>query len=209
MAGLPDELPIEELSEEQLRYATQLEEELRLLQAMPQVASLTESSLFHRGLGNQQKGAIAHLLCCTRASGSGRKPIDQKFNDRIDELACCNHIQAVQLLRSKISDQHGSEACLESARAARAAMTCEQCMWAATTEVPAPRAQVADAFTLIKTQQACPRFTVHTLTSRPCFTSSLHALASRHCFTPSLAGNISYSPATGCTGEAGRTGRSV
>ena len=83
------------------------------------MAPLTEGTLFHRGPSNQKNGAIAHLLCCTRAGCRGRKPIDQKYNDLLDEGACCNDIQAVRLLRAKITKQHGSDICLENARAAK------------------------------------------------------------------------------------------
>ena len=102
----------EELTPEQREYASLLSEELRLLEAMPQVAPLTDNCLFDRGPNNQQQGAIVSLLCCKKA-GNRKVQIDQKFNDLTDASACHTHLDAVRLLRAKIEKEHGSEVCLE------------------------------------------------------------------------------------------------
>ena len=57
-----------DLSDEQADYARALEAELALLEAMPQVAPLTEKCLFERGDAPNKRGAIVSLLCCKRGS---------------------------------------------------------------------------------------------------------------------------------------------
>jgi hypothetical protein len=112
-------LPTEELPE-MLRaildaHGSQLVEELRLLEQMPQVHRLTERTLFDRALPSgskaQLRGAIVRVACCN-------KQVDQKCNDKADEMACPTFIEALQLLRAKIAEKHGSLECLKKAEVA-------------------------------------------------------------------------------------------
>ena len=96
-------------------HGSQLVEELCLLEQMPQVHRLTERTLFDRALPSgskaQLRGAIVRVACCN-------KQVDQKCNDKADEMACPTFIEALQLLRAKIAEKHGSPECLKQAEAA-------------------------------------------------------------------------------------------
>ena len=63
----------EQLTDEQVQYAAALRQELKLLQEMPQVAPLTNKSLFERGDNPQDCGVIVSLRCCKRGSSNTKK----------------------------------------------------------------------------------------------------------------------------------------
>ena len=109
--GGPHELPTE--AEAALAAGSeQLISAVAELEAMPQVR-LTPGFLFDRarppGSRAQLRGAICKVICCN-------KQIDQKCNDKTGEEACPSHVEAVMMLRAKVVQQHGSEACLAKAR---------------------------------------------------------------------------------------------
>ena len=87
--------------------------ELTLLEEMPQVAALSGNSLFDRakppGSKAQLRGAIVRVICCG-------KQVDMKCNDKSDTTACPTLLHAIRMLRVKVTDKHGSAACLEKAR---------------------------------------------------------------------------------------------
>ena len=108
--GGPPELP-QEAEAALAAGAEQLVSAVAELEAMPQVR-LTPAFLFDRarppGSRAQLRGAICKVICCN-------KQIDHKCNDKTDAAACPSHVEAVKILRQKVQQQHGSEACLSKA----------------------------------------------------------------------------------------------
>ena len=150
----------EQLTDEQVQYAAALRQELKLLQEMPQVAPLTNKSLFERGDNPQDCGVIVSLRCCKRGSSNTKKQIDQKFNERTDALACCSYVDAVRLLRAKISEKHGSEECLSRARAdmqEHSAGAGSSAALLGADSAPDPSALPQDFFTVSRLQQGAKR----------------------------------------------------
>ena len=94
-----------------------LMQQLMLLQQLPQVR-LVPSSVFDRakppGSNPQLRGVSCKLRCCN-------KYIDQKCNALNGENACPTHVEAAEMLRTKVLEKHGSGECMAKAQATLAA----------------------------------------------------------------------------------------
>ena len=111
----PVELP-DSLKAALNEHGEQLLDELRCLEAMPQVR-LTPGCVFDRakppGSDAHKRGIICKLSCCG-------KQLDVKCNTLTGDAACPSVLDAARRLRKKISEQHGGVDCLELAQQAQA-----------------------------------------------------------------------------------------